>query len=232
MNGPLPAMSETMQEAFELAGVGPGTLLTPEQLSRKIISVTGLTYRNGLVANGRDMFLGFQDYRLMFGGTDWDATADRYREPNAMAVRIALRMGNEMACLAVPQDLSIKDAASRKLFRSVNTTTTPEAGGEAAIRTEIHRLHRLLLNEDLPAGSPELEATFNLWKNSRAALLGVKNGSTKVPTRCIAKAAFEPMGAAYPNATHDLVQDDPNATVRSWMAVVAYLLADGKFFLQ
>jgi hypothetical protein len=53
-----------------------------------------------------------------------------------------------------------------------------------------------------------------------------------LPTRCRAIAAYAPGGAAYPDATHDAVQDDPNGTVRAWMAVVAYLFSDGRFFLQ
>jgi hypothetical protein len=227
-----PALDPTMQQAFGLAGIGQGTLLTPEQLHRKILSATGYSYKSDLKSTGRDMFLSFSDYRLMFGGTDWDSTAERYREPNAMATRIAMRMGNEMACLAVPQDFAIKDAAGRKLFRNVTVATTPETGGEAAIRTEIKRLHRLLLNEELADGSPELEATYKLWTDSHAAVVALGKTATaiRLPTRCRAVAAFT--GAAFPDATHDAIQDDASGTVRAWMAVAAYLFSDGRFFLQ
>ena len=81
-----------------------------------------------------------------------------------MAVRIAMRMGNEVACVAVPQDFAIIDPAQPASCSATSTlTTTPEAGGEAAIRTEIRRLHRLLLGEELADGDPELEATYQLW---------------------------------------------------------------------
>jgi hypothetical protein len=227
-----PQLDPTMQLAFGLAGIGQGTLLTPEQLNRKIVSATGFSYKSDLTSKGRDMLLSFSDYRLMFGGTDWDSTAERYREPNAMATRIAMRMGNEMACLAVPQEFALKDAASRKLLRNSTLTTTPEAGGEAAIRADIKRLHRLLLNEDVADGSPELEATYKLWVDSHTALLALGKTSTaiKLPTRCRAIAAYT--GGAFPDATHDAIQDDANGTVRAWMAVAAYLFSDGKFFLQ
>ena len=227
-------LDETMQGAFKLAGVGQGTLLTPEQLHRKILSATGIRYLSDLSAAGRDMFLSFRDYRLMFGGTDWDATPDRYREPNAMATRIAMRMSNEMACIAVPQDLAIKDPAGRKMFRNVTIATTPEAGGEAAIRSEIKRLHRIFLNEDLADDSAELQATYKLWDDSHKALVALGKTATAIalPTKCRAIAAFAPGGAMYPDATHDALKDDPNATVRAWMAVVAYMLSDGRFFLQ
>jgi hypothetical protein len=229
-----PPLDPVMTQAFGLAGIGQGTLLTPEQLHRKIASATGISYKSDPSATGRDMLLSFRDYRLMFGGTDWDSTADRYREPNAMATRIAMRMGNEMACVAVPQDFAIKDAAARKLFPNVTPATTPEAGGEAAIRAEIRRLHRLMLNEDLAEGSAEIDATYELWSQSHQALLAAGKTATaiRLPTRCRAITAYTPGGAAYPDATHDAIQDDPNASVRAWMAVVAYLLSDGRFFLQ
>src|SRR5262249_7752143 len=154
------------RDALALAGVGSGALLTPEQLARKIEQTSGITFRANMSPTGRDMFRSFRDYRLMFGGTDWDTTPQRYREPNPMAVRIAMRMGNELACAAVPQDFAIIDPAQRHLFRNVDLTTTPEAGGEAQIRQDIRRLHQLVLGEDLAEGDPELEATYQLWQKS------------------------------------------------------------------
>jgi hypothetical protein len=217
-----------VSRALALAGVGPGTLLTPEQIARKIESVTGLSYRQNREASGRDLFRSFRDYRLMFGGTDWDATPERYREPNAMAVRIALRMSNEMACLSVAQDLAINDPLARRLFRNVTPATTPEAGGEAAIRAEIRRLHRLLLNERLPDGDPELEATYNLWVASRAALAAEGRSSF----RCGATESYSVEPTPFPDATHSAIDSDPDNTIRAWIAVISYLLADGRFFLQ
>jgi len=234
-----PALDEITRDGLALAGVGLGSLLTPEQLARKIESLTGLGYRSGLTAMGRDMLRSFRDYRLMFGGTDWDATPQRYREPNAMAVRIAMRMGNEMACLAVPQDFALIDAQSRRLFRNADLTTTPESGGEAAIRSDIRRLHRLMLNEDLPEGDPELEATYQLWVAAHQAA-SATSGSGSRPSggmgtrrpRCEATGSFAETPVAYPDATHRVVNQQFDSTVRPWMAVIAYLLSDGRFFLQ
>jgi hypothetical protein len=228
------SLDQVSTDALALAGVGPGTLLTPEQMARKIESATGITYRAGRSATGRDMFRSFQDYRLMFGGTDWDATPERYRDPNAMSVRIALRMGSEVACVAVPQDLSLISRDSRRLFRNVDVATTPEAGGEAAIRAEIRRLHRLLLNEDLPDGDAELQATYALWLASyQSATSAGGRGSTgggSRTARCQATASYTAEATPYPTDTNQVVNADP--TVRAWVAVLAYLLADGRFFLQ
>ena len=229
-------LDEVTRDGLALAGVGLGSLLTPEQLARKIESLTGLSYRSGLTAMGRDVLRSFRDYRLMFGGTDWDATPNRYREANAMAVRIAMRMGNEMACLAVPQDFAIIDPAARKLFPNVDLTTTPASGGEAAIRKEIRRLHRLMLNEDRPEGDPELEATYQLWLAAHQATGMTSSGQRPSGggsrSRCQATGSFAATPVPYPTATHRVVNAQNDSTVRPWMAVIAYLLSDGRFFLQ
>jgi hypothetical protein len=36
----------------------------------------------------------------------------------------------------------------------------------------------------------------------------------------------------YPTETRVIVDEDPQHTVRSWMAVIAYLVSDARFFLQ
>jgi hypothetical protein len=228
------------RDALALAGVGPGAMLTPEQLARKVEQTSGITFRSGMSPTGRDMLRSFRDYRLMFGGTDWDTTPQRYREPNAMAVRIAMRMANELACASVPQDFSITDPAQRTMFRATDLTTTPESGGEPQIRQDIRRLHQLVLGEDLAEGDPELEATYQLWRQSHDALktttgsTGANRGgaATAKQTKCRATTSFTADMAAYPNDTHRVVDTDPNATVRPWIAVLAYLFSDGRFFLQ
>jgi hypothetical protein len=222
-------LDEITGQALAIAGVGQGALLTPEMMARKIESVTGLTYRSGLQPDGRDMFRSFREFRLMFGGTDWNATPQRYRDANAMSVRIAMRAGNQVACLAVPQDFAIIDPAARRLFRNVDLDTTPDGGGEAPIRQEIRRLHRLLLGEDLEDGHPELEATYQVFVQSRAALQSA-GGRTRMS--CDATTSFTAEQTPYPTATHRVVDSDPNNTLRPWIAVVAYLMSDGRFFLQ
>jgi hypothetical protein len=229
---------EIEREALALAGVGLGALLTPEQLARKVEQVSGVTFRSGMMATGRDLLRSFRDYRLMFGGTDWDTTPQRYREPNAMSVRIAMRMGNELACIAVPQDFAIIDPAQRRMFRTVDLTTTPESGGEAQIRQEIRRLHRLVVGEEVAEDAPEVEATYQLWKQAHDALRtastggGRNGGASRNNNRCRATASFTAEATPYPTATHRVVDQDPNATLRPWIAVLAYLLSDGRFFLQ
>jgi hypothetical protein len=215
---------ETVREGLALAGVGVGALLTPEQLARKVEQVSGLTFRTGMMATGRDALRSFRDYRLMFGGTDWDTTPARYREPNAMSVRIAMRMGNELACVAVPHDFAIIDPAQRKMFKDVELTTTDET----AVRKQIERLHQLVLGDDDAA---EVDASYKVWVKAREAVQAAPR-NTRLNNRCRATASFDAAQTPYPIATHRVVDQDPDATLRPWSAVLAYLLSDGRFFLQ
>ena len=93
------------------------------------------------------------------------------------------------------------------------------------------------LNEELADGNPELEATYQLWVAARATATGStgtggRSGSGGGGFRCGATASFTPEKTPYPDDTHDAISSDPDGTVRAWMAVLSYLLADGRFFLQ
>ena len=61
---------------------------------------------------------------------------------------------------------------------------------------------------------------------------GGRGGSANNSFRCGATASFTAAKTPYPDDTHDAISSDPNGTVRAWMAVTSYLLADGRFFLQ
>lgn len=230
-------LTDVVAHALQLAGVGPGAVITPEQMARKIESITGMTYRSGLQPDGRDMFRSFRNYRFTFGGTDWDSVPSRYREPNAMATRIAMRTGNEVACLAVPQDFARIDREQRKLFRHVDIDTVPSSGGAELIRTDVRRLHRLILGEDLPMDHPEIDATYQLWVAAHETLIdegeqSQRRRNTGLPFRCQAEESFALAPIPYPSDGYREVTEDPNYTIRPWMAVIAYLLADPRFFLQ
>ncbi|MDD9936383.1 MAG: hypothetical protein OXT09_22415, partial [Myxococcales bacterium] len=107
-----------------------------------------------------------------------------------------------------------------------NWDYAPDAGQEAEIRTQIRRLHRLIVGE-VAADDPELDAIYQLWTQVRDAVASDRSWARN----CDADASYTPEETPYPTATHNAIDaDEPN--VRAWMAVVAYLLSDGRFFLQ
>ena len=180
---------------------GPGRMLTPEELDRKIAAIAGSNY-SWRGPNSNSGLLG--RHYLLYGGIDSGEVITRTTEPNSMIDGIQERIANQVACDLVADHL-YNDGL---LFPTANVTDTPDtAAGETAIRSNIQHLHRHLLGEDLPGGNAELAATYQLFLDARAA------GNTSIPSQC--------RGGGGSN--------DDNGTVLPWMAVVTYLLTDYRF---
>ncbi len=180
---------------------GPGRLLTPEELDRKVAAIAGGNY-SWRGPNSASGLLG--RHYLLYGGIDSGEVITRTTEPNSMIDGIQERIANQASCDLVAEQLY----NSGLLFPSAAVTDTPDtAAGEAAIRDNIQHLHRHLLGEDLPDGDAELATTYQLFLDTRAA------GNTNIPSQC--------RGGGGSN--------DDNGTVLPWMAVVTYLLTDFQF---
>ncbi len=183
------------------ADLGPGRLLTPEELDRKITAWLGTNYHWAGPATGSGL-RGM--HYLPYGGLDGDEITSRTTSPTALIDGIQERIASQVACERVARDLYNGGA----LFPDVSAGDTPDtAGGREAIRDNIRFLHRYLLGEDLAGNDPEIESTYRLFVDARAL------GETTIPAECRGGGA----------AT------DSNRTILPWMAVVTYLLADFRF---
>ncbi len=225
----------TPEREAELADVGTGRLLTPEQLHRKIEAMTGQPWRN----NGNDLLLEFDEYRIFYGGIDSNDVTERITDPNGIMANVASRMGNEMACWTVAGDFA-KDPSDRKMFPFVELGFEPEdengfevSGASSAIRANIQYLHQRLLGEFVELRSPEVDATYDLflqvWKDGQAFTgLPIEEGGypTALPGACQATADF---WTGMPLPEERQITDDPSYTIRAWMAVTSYLLSDYRF---
>lgn len=230
----LPDVELDGTRAAELAGVGMGRLLTPEQLNRKVEAVTGYPWRRR--ANDRDYLLG--DYRIFYGGIDSNEVTKRITDPNGIMANVAWRMANDMACRAVPLDLT-KNRAERTLLPHVELSYTPEddngfeiAGAVLAIKRNLQHLHHRLLGEELELSDPELDRTWRLfletWREgTRAVEAG--DASQDLPQECRATVDFWTGEDIHPDRR---VSRDTRYTVRAWMAVMTYLLSDFRFLYE
>ena len=200
------ARSVSPKRQSELAELGTARLLTPEMLHRKIIATTGTEWR----VNDRPVLMSTNEFKLLYGGIDSISITTRMKALNPLAASIARRMSNEVSCLATAQDFS-RPQEERFMFPNVTLDDTPNSN-EAAIRENIKHLHWQLLGEKLEDGDPELERAYTLfrdvWQDGQNNDYG-----TGLPGMC----------------QGDNVGDDPNYTVRSWMAVVSYMLSSYKF---
>jgi hypothetical protein len=205
-----------------LLHAGTAHLLTPEELDRKIEAVLGTAW-----ADDRDRRPLLRDYRLLYGGIDSDTLVRRLTDPNGIMGAIGLRMATVMSCAAVPRDF-VLPPEQRRLFPMVERAYEPETPEgfaipevEQRIRQTISHLHWRLLGDDLPIGHEEIDATFNLWRDTwREGREAVANGEVGVdlPGNCRADDDEIPEDRR--------VRRDERYTVRAWMAVLTYLLSD------
>jgi hypothetical protein len=203
------------QRQLELADLGAVRLVTPEQLHRRIAAATGYEWRN-VLPRGRA-------YNMMYGGIDSDVVTERLTAMNGVMVNVAERMANEMACRATGLDF-IKPAEERTLFPAVETHHVPGLD-DAAIRANIVHLHDRLLLERLDPNDPEVERTYKLFVSVlEDGQSGIDEGwyDTTLLTNC---------RASDPELGVELVED-PEYTVRAWMAVVAAMLGDFRFLYE
>ena len=91
-------------------------------------------------------------------------------------------------------------------------------------RHEVKVFHSRLLGESLPDGDPEIERTFDLFLKTHRELKQAK--STDLPYDCQGRFDRE----QWVNLPQGRIIDRDNYnTIRPWMAVMTYLLADYRF---
>ena len=222
--------------ANEITDLGSARLATPEMLHRRIIAATGYPWRAS--AFGTNFLLSNNEFRIFFGGIDSDNVTKRITVPNGLMTSVADRMATEVSCRSVARDFSIV-RHERHLFPFAEPTYSPaDANGfpvpqaEEAIKENIRYLHWRILGEDVQRTSPEVDNTFQLfyavWKDGRAAVAAGEE-PTALPQAC--QSTHEYWTAEQLPADRQVIQD-PNYVVRSWMAVVTYLLSDYRFLYE
>ncbi len=220
------------EASAELGELGTGRMLTPELLSNKIEAVTGVRWVD---RDGVDYLLQDDEYLILYGGIDSDDVVERITEPNGIMTGIQYRMANEIACNTTARDFTAS-AENRRYFPHVEMSYLPtdDAGfdvaeAQGAIRKNIQHLHWLFLGERLESNDPEIDRTYDLFVET------LEEGRTKLASDelgnrldCGATRGLD--GVELPEEQQ--VTEDPDYTVRAWMAVVTYLLADYRFLYE
>ncbi|MES2624062.1 MAG: DUF1592 domain-containing protein [Pseudomonadota bacterium] len=221
------------------ADTGAARILTPEMMHRKLNALFGFEWRGPLDAYSTNKNLAISArllepklyFEQIYGGIDSFNVSERPTDPNGLMANVQERMANEMACYAVPNDF-LAGATSRRLFPYVETSTTLlDAQGQAAVMANLQHLHHYLLGEDLALDSAELAYTYQLFATvlqDGQSRLASKVETAALPARCV-RTKDMLTGVALNTAG---LTTDPNYVVRSWMAVVAYLLADYRFVYE
>ena len=215
----------------ETQDIGTGRLLTPEMLNRKIPAVLGIHWRSQYEWDIPHDRLA-EEYPLLYGGINSDSVTTRLVAPNGIVASIGARMANELSCHATAFDFT-KAKADRHLFPLVDLTEVPESAGNLVegsvtdIKKEIQYLHQLVLGEKLELGDPEIERTYQLFLDTWHELNLA--GDTGLQNECSGRWD-KTNGKDLPDAVQ--ITDDKTFAVRSWMAVMTYLLSDYKFLYE
>jgi hypothetical protein len=205
-----------------LAPFGTSRLLSPEMLNRKLVALTGVRWRQLWDPENERDWLNDNATNAIYGGIDSDNVTQRAQAPNGVMSSLAWRMATELSCLTVPWEFSRPDA-ERFLFSGVLMEEIPESAGHevpgaiAKIKAKIGVLLERFTGE--PADAVEVDAAYDLFLQSWRE---IRNGPLRqkgLDWPCtIDPVQFKALPAD--------VRRDADGTVRSWMAVTAYLLAD------
>lgn len=214
-----------VQHQGELEAYGTARLSSPENLVRKLRATIGFDW----VRYDRQPAL-TTTYDILYGGIDSDAVTERLKEPNGVMSSVMTRMANEVACQATAWDF-LKPAQERLLFPNVETSDTPATQAQK-IKDNIRYLHRHLLGEELAEDSPELTRTYTLlydtWQEGFDKLTREQIGKD-LPWNC--RGRWNRLtGEELPEG--ERLEQDPNYTMRAWMAVLTYLLSDYRFLYE
>lgn len=114
--------------AVELATVGSGRLLTPEELDRKNRAVFGRTWGQHDSAHyhsqGTSLDESHGSYKTFYGGTDSAVVTQRNRHMTPMMSSVSENMAVDLACQAVGYDFSLPKQ-DRIIFDLVDRNTLP-----------------------------------------------------------------------------------------------------------
>lgn len=218
------------QRSMELADMGTARLLPPEALHRRLIATLGVGWQK----NGVNVLNSGDYYKFFYGGIDSVSVTDRLTEMNGVMASVVDRMANEMACTITAADFT-RLPEERVLFPEVEPTDLPGMpGAEQAIRANLVYMHDRLLGEALTTDDPEIDRSYGVftavWQDGQAGLMLEENPyPVSLPAPC--RATTDPAtGEAIPADTQ--IIDDPDYTVRAWMAVTTYLLGDHRFLYE
>ncbi|MDP7037581.1 MAG: hypothetical protein QGI45_00360 [Myxococcota bacterium] len=225
------ALEDEVESELELAHAQTGSarLLTPEMLHRKMEATLNFPWVH--FNNQRSKILSRGDFLYFYGGINSNTITKRMTEPNGIIASVSTRMANEMACSLTAFDFT-RDASERMLFPYVEHDDAPVVDNiadplfSAAAKTNIRYLFKRLLGEDLALSDPEVESTYQLfndvWLDGQQ---GMANDTYSENLTYACRGRWDrPSNDLLPEELR--ISGDETYSIRSWMAVLTYLLSD------
>ena len=148
-----------------LRDAGAKRLLTPEELARKTVSLTGIQWNRHTPVS--DAYRGessalTNEYRLLYGGIDSDGITERARDITSVMAGVAKRHAARVSCAVVTRELYLIPDAERNLFGGIDLAARPgvEAEGSFEIGTGSGETQTLSLSAELTPGAKTVRLTY------------------------------------------------------------------------
>lgn len=162
------AVDSTRERA--LGVVGARRLLTPEELARKTVALTGFQWGRGVLQDwqrphqeGETLLTASDGYRLLYGGIDSDGITDRARDMTSVMAGVAQSHALESSCPIVMRELYLLPDEERRLFGGTQKDVSPvfEFGGGFDVEADrITNRETLRLGGRLRAGANTVRLSF------------------------------------------------------------------------
>jgi hypothetical protein len=209
---------------------GAQQLLTPRMLDDKIYELLGVRWTTNSLVTGTHYlykpdltYYGPAIFDLSYGGINFDDIVERIVRPNSVMTSIQDKMAMEIGCRATLADF-FRPQAQRKLLLGVESTALPNNSADiAAIKNAIKNLHLRLWGE---ANQVDLDAAYELFYTiqTQGKAMGIGAAMT-------CRLNDNPdTGVSLANNLR--ISNDPEFTMRSWGAVIAYMLMDYRFLSE
>ena len=154
--------------ATALASAGAKRLLTPEELSRKTVALTGFSWKRhhegvwqlGEAPNWTNTEL---EYGLLYGGIDSDGITQRGRDLTPTMAGVAERHAAAVSCPVAMKEFYLLNDTDRLLFRGIDPDVSPasEFSGRFEIKADSWSGRETFqLSGDLAAGVKRVALTF------------------------------------------------------------------------
>lgn len=200
----------------ELDDLGVVSLLSPEQLERKVAAIFGKPWGR---LDG--------ELAMLYGGIDSQEVTERAADPSGAMGAIQRMMANEVACLNTLQDFA-RQPASRRLFPHIEPDVVPGASaeGDAQIREAIAHLHWTILGREDAVDSADVDRTFQLFAGIVSDAHSQDGGfEDRECYHCRRYVEEDPSSDAK-------APSDEHYTIRAWRGIVTYLLRRQEFLYQ
>ena len=238
-----------------LRDAGARRLLTPEELARKTVAVTGFQW--GRHIRNRDCAplcvrrpnALTEDYRLLYGGIDSDGVTERARDITSVMAGVAKRHAVGVSCPVVMREFYLLPDAERRLFAGIDQHVTPNRGANT-IRDKLVELHDKLLGVQVTPHSPDVEAAYRLfvdvmergreakdhwleawqcrWWGDHSYLEGILDNAVVRIDNDHGGWYFGFSERAH-NFVNGIDWSDPHHTAQAWIVVLAYLMMDYRY---